>query len=317
VKNARCTLPLTVAVATVALAGLAPAVAQAAKPAVSNTQATNVSFSSAVLTGDVNPAGGETVASFQYGPTPALGATTPLTPVGNGVHAVPFSAPITGLTPATKYSFRLVATGASGTTNGPVRTFTTPAIPLTVSLTTTPNPVVFGDPFYVEGTLAGTGSGGHAVVLQANAFPYTQGFQNIGNAQVTNATGGFQFPFLGLTQTAQLRVVTLDNPPVVSAIATEQVAVKVSLHVARTRRHGFQRLFGTVTPPQPAALVGYERLKARRGFVNVAGDALGGGRDVSSFSRVLKVKRGSVYRVFIRTSGGALVSNVSPSVRIR
>jgi len=317
VNNQRRILPLTVAAATATLAAFAPAIAQAALPAASTTEATAVTFSSAVLNGTVNPENGETVADFQYGGTPALGAATPVTPVGNGHAAVAFTAPIAGLTPATKYYYRIVATGASGTKTGSVHSFTTPAIPLTVSLATTPNPVVFGNPFYVEGTLAGTGSGNHEVVLQANPFPYTAGFQNIGNAQVTDATGGFQFPFIGLLQTAQLRVATVDVPPVFSAIATESVAVKVSLHVARTRRAGFDRFSGTVTPREPGALVGYERLKPRRGFVSVTGGALGtGGGSSSAFSRVLRVHRG-VYRVFIQTNGGAQVSNVSAAVSVR
>jgi len=317
VNNPRRTFPLAVAAATAAIAGLAPAIAQAALPAVSTGPATAVTFSSATLTGTVNPQNGETVASFQYGSTPGFGGTTPVTPIGNGHSDVPFSAPISGLTPATKYYYRLVATGASGTANGSVKTFTSAAIPLTVSLATTPNPVVFGNPFYVEGTLAGTGSGNHDVVLQANPFPYTAGFQTIGNAQVTSPTGGFQFPFLGLVQTAQLRVATLDVPPIVSAIATEGVAVRVSLQVSRTRRAGFDRFSGTVTPPEPGALVGYERLKARKGFVSVTGGALGtGGGSSSRFSRVLKVRRG-VYRVFIQTNGGAQLSNVSPTVSVR
>ena len=40
-----------------------------------------------------------------------------------------------------------------------------------------PNPVVFGNPFFVEGTLSGTGAATHEVVLQANPFPYLGGFK--------------------------------------------------------------------------------------------------------------------------------------------
>jgi hypothetical protein len=316
VKISRTPLPLAVAAAIAAVSALAPAIAQAANPVVSTGTAASITFSSATLFGSVNPEGTEAVAAFQYGPTKALGLTTPITPIGNGRKSVPFGSPITGLTPNTTYYYRIVSTG-SGTVGGSIKSFTTAPIPLSVSLATTPNPVVYGSPFVVEGTLAGTGAGNHEVVLQANPFPYTAGFQNVGNPQVTNATGAFQFPFLGLLQTAQLRVVTLDKVPVVSALATEQVAVKVTLNVSSTRRAGFMRFSGHVSPAEPGALVGYERLKPRRGFVTVAGGALGvGGGSASSFNRVLKVKRG-VYRVFVQTSGGAQLSNVSPTVSIR
>jgi hypothetical protein len=308
--------PLAVAVAAAALSAFAPASANAASPAVKTEPASGVTYSSANVYGIVNPEGSETAAEFQYGPTKALGLTTPLTPLGNGRKTLPFGSPISGLTPATTYYYRVTAVGAT-TVHGAVLSFTTPAIPLSVSLATTPNPVVFGNPFIIEGTLAGTGAASHEVVLQANPFPYTAGFQTIGNPQVTNASGGFQFPFIGLEQTAQLRVSTLDKVPTLSAVATERVAVKVTLHVSRTRRAGFERFSGSVSPAEPGALVGYERLKPRQGFVTVAGGALGlGGGSTSTFNRVLKVKRG-VYRVSIQTNGGAQVSNVSQTVSIR
>ena len=72
VISLRPTFPLTVAAATVALAGLAPGAAQAAAPTVATGSATAVTFSSAVINGTVNPRGAQTSATFQYGPTPAL-----------------------------------------------------------------------------------------------------------------------------------------------------------------------------------------------------------------------------------------------------
>ena len=316
-NSIRRTFPLAVAAATALLATLPVASAQAAFPKATTNDASAVTFSSATLNGTVNPEAGETVYSFDYGPTTALGIETPVTPAGNGKVALPVSAAISGLTPDTRYYVRLFATGASGITNGGLKSFTTAPIPLSLSLATTPNPVVFGNPFYVEGTLSGTGSANHEVVLQANPFPFTAGFQTVGNPQVTSATGGFQFPFIGLQQTAQLRVATLDVPPVVSTIATESVAVHVTLSVSHTRHAGVDKFTGTVTPAESGALVGFERLKPRKGYVTVAGSALGsGGNTATRFSKVLKVQRG-VYRVLIQTAGGLQLSNVSPSVSLR
>ena len=69
-----------------------------------------------------------------------------------------------------------------------------------------PNPVVFGEPFLVEGNLTGTGAANREVTLESNPFPYTGGFHAVGNPEVTNSTGGFSFPYLGLLENAQLRV---------------------------------------------------------------------------------------------------------------
>ena len=79
--------------------------------------------------------------------------------------------------------------------------FTTTKIPLSVQIVGTPNPVVFGSPFFLEGTLSGTGASTREVVLQANPFPYLGGFKTVGNPEVTNSVGSFSFPFLGLSKT--------------------------------------------------------------------------------------------------------------------
>jgi hypothetical protein len=114
-----------------------------------------------------------------------------------------------------------------------------------------------------------------------------------------------------------LRVATLDNPPAYSTVGTESVAVSAALHISRTHKPGYDRFYGTVSPAEPGALIGYERLKARKGFVNIGGGALAaGGSGNSSFSKVLKIHSG-VYRVFVQTNGGAQVSNVSQTVSVR
>jgi hypothetical protein len=305
-----------------ALAGgalILPAAAQAAYPGVATGRVTSVTYESATLTGSVNPHGGETVYYFEYGPTTAYGAQTTLTPVGNGTTSVPASAPISGLTPATPYHYRLVATGASGTKTGPDRSFTSAAIPLTVTLSTTPNPIVFGSPFYVEGTFAGTGAANREVVLQAQPFPYTAGFANIGNPQVTNATGGFLFPFTGLLQNAQLRVMTVGAPAVISTVVTETVAVKVSLsvHTTTPKRVGYARLSGTVTPPEAGALVKIQRFHPKHGWKDVAGTSVGQARAgaSSTFAHVMRVYIG-LYRVQVIVNDGGHASSYSRLIDI-
>ena len=132
----------------------------------------------------------------------------------------------------------------------------TTKVPLSLAIAVTPSPVLFGGTVTVQGTLSGTENGNREVVLQANTFPFAAGFQNLGNPELTTASGGFSFPVLGLGLVTQFRVVTVTNPPVASPIAVEAVAVRVESHVRRARRPHHARIFGTVTPAEDGAQVG-------------------------------------------------------------
>src|SRR5690349_19064479 len=94
-----------VAAAVAGAALLLPATALGAAPSVATGGAKNVTFSTATLTGSVNPNGSETDYFFQYGPTTKYGSQTPLTPLGNGKKKLTVSANISGLIPITKYHF--------------------------------------------------------------------------------------------------------------------------------------------------------------------------------------------------------------------
>jgi hypothetical protein len=89
----------------------------------------------------------------------------------------------------------VIALSPAGTALGGDRTFTTAKVPLSLAIVGAPNPVVFSDPFLVEGNLLGTGGANHEIVLQANPFPYLGGFRNVGNPEVTNSVGGLLFSF--------------------------------------------------------------------------------------------------------------------------
>jgi hypothetical protein len=286
-------------------------------PTVGTGGVSDISFSAATLHGHVNAHGQATNYFFQYGHTRKYGAQSPLAPAGNANSSLPVSQAIAGLTPLTVYHYRLVAISAGGATLGADQSFTTPKIPLSVAIVGVPNPVVFGGPFVVEGTLSGTGSANHQVRLEANAFPYLGGFQPVGNPQLTSATGGFSFPFLGLLQNTQLRVATVGKPLVVSPVIVEGVAVRVAVHVHATRRRGFARIYGTVTPAEVGAQVGFQLLKPGHRSVNVGGTVVKAGTAaVSSFSRVIHVHHG-LYKVLVRVSDGAHVSAYSSPLSIR
>ena len=61
------------------------------------------------------------------------------------------------------------------------------------------------------------------VALQANPFPYLQGFTVVGNPELTTASGGFSFPVLGLQQVTQFRVVTISGHRIVSPVTVPSV----------------------------------------------------------------------------------------------
>jgi hypothetical protein len=286
-----------------------PAVAQAAgKPAANTGPAKQVSFASAVLTGSVDPNGANTSYYFQYGVTRAYGGQTAIADAGGGTHAVKISLAVGGLQPLTVYHYRLVAVNASGATIGSDRTVLTTKVPLSLAILASPNPVLFGGTVTVQGTLSGTGNANRAVVLQASQFPFTAGFQNAANPQLTSATGSFSFPILGLGVVTQFRISTTTNPPVLSPVAVENVAVRVSSHVGHVHRRHFARIHGTVTPAVDGMQVGILRITHGRGVL-VGGTVLRHLNATSSkFSRVVPVSRG-VYRVLVRVTNGAQVSN--------
>jgi hypothetical protein len=287
-------------------------------PTVSTGGITSLSYSSVVLRGRVDARGQVTNYFFQYGHTRKYGAQSPLAAAGSAGSSVSVSQAIAGLQPLTVYHYRMVAVSAGGTTLGEDRNFTTPKIPLSVAIVGIPNPVPFGFPFVVEGTLSGTGSAGHQVRLEANPFPYLGGFQPVGNPQLTNSAGGFSFPFLGLLLNAQLRVVTVGKPFVSSPVIIEGVAVRVTIHVRRTKRAGFARISGTVAPAEVGALVGFQLLEPGHRSINVGGTVVGAGTaTVSNFTRVIRVRHHRLYKALVRISDGAHVSAYSAPVLIR
>jgi hypothetical protein len=308
---------LALALVAGALALPASGSAAAVAPTVSTGGVSNVSYSSAILNGNVNAKGAATNYYFEYGTTSAYGAQTPLAPAGNGTISIKVSQTVTGLLAATVYHYRVVAVSPSGTAVGGDHTFKTAKIPLSVQLVATPNPVVFGNPFYVEGTLSGTGAANHAIALQVNPFPYLGGFKEVGNHELTNSTGGFSFPYLGLLENAQLRVVTVGSPVVTSPVVIESVAVRVSFRVHSTRRRGYARLYGTVAPAEVGALVGFQLLTPGKS-TNEGGTVVKAATaTVSSFSRTVRIKHPGLYRALVLVNDGAHVFDYSAPILIR
>ncbi|HMD51611.1 MAG TPA: hypothetical protein VKG62_02770 [Solirubrobacteraceae bacterium] len=302
----------TLIFASLALAGTAQA---ASPPSVSTGGPRNVSYASATLTGSVNPHGVETSFYFQYGATKIYGGQTTIASAGAGTRAVSVSLPVTGLQPLSVYHYRLVAVNGAGPSIGRDRTLVTTKVPLSLAILVAPDPIVYGGAITVEGTLSGTDNANRPVVLQGDSFPYTAGFQNVGNPELTTAVGGFSFPVLGLATLTQFRVVTTTSPPVVSPVALANVAVRITPHVGRASRPNYLRIYGTVSPASTGTRV--EILRIVHGHAEyVAGTFLRSLTATSSrFSRAIPARRG-VYRVFVKVTDGAQLSNYSSFVLI-
>jgi hypothetical protein len=304
-RAARRGLPAVVAaIAVLAL----PAAAHAAiVPKVNTNGAREVSYGSAVLTGSVNPNGSNTSYYFQYGLTKAYGSQTTIADAGAGTKTVPVRLPISGLQPLTVYHYRLVAVNAAGPSIGDDEKLLTTKVPLSLAILSSPNPVPFGGTVTIQGTLSGTDNANRAVVLQANPFPYTSGFQSIGNPGLTLANGEFKFVVLNQEQSTQFRVFSTPGKPVVSAVTQENVAVRVSSHVARTKRRGYARIYGTVTPAVVGAQVGVLRIAKGHGIL-AGGTVVKSRNSISGqFSRVVRVHKGA-YRVLVKVAPGGVVS---------
>lgn len=292
--------------------------ATTAKPPNASTGGVSqLSYSSATLNATVNPRGSETTYYFQYGPTAAYGAQTPTASVGAGTSGVRVGQAISGLQLGSAYHYRVVAVSSAGTTAGQDRLFTTKSVPLKFELPKTPRMALFGSAMSVTGSLAGTGAANHEVVLQATQFPFLGGFVNISAPQLTNAGGQFAFQVTGLSQNTHLRVATLDTRPIYSSTVNVDVAVRVTLHARTTRRKGYVKLYGTVSPSVPGASVAFQLLRPGRGPLTISGTTTKkGDASTAAFSATAFIPhgRGGMYRAFVKTPNGGHAPGYSRAV---
>jgi hypothetical protein len=297
----------------------APASALAAAPTITTGGVANVAPTTAVLKGTVDPNGTATSYTFQYGPTRLYGAQTPVTAAGSGTKGVAVAAGISGLAPATTYHYRLVGLRGTRTFLGKDRTFKTKRQPLGVSLAASPNPIRIGGATTLAGVLSGTGNANRQVALQANPWPYTQGFLAAGNPQVTNASGGFSFPLLSVTVNTQYRVVMVARPEVVSPIVVLGTTNKVTRHakVRRGSKRGRIHFWGTIRPALDGSPVVIQKLR-NGAWVNVGQTfARHTSKGYSRYSKRIRQRRGGRYRVAVLDASGAHSPGVSKSIRRR
>ncbi len=308
--SAALTLPLS--------SGASPKPPKLKPPHAATERAVHAGETTVALDGTVNPHGQETTCYFQYGATTAYGSQTPTAVAGSGTTGVKVSQALSGLHPGTTYHYRIVATSTGGTSDGVNRIFTTKRIPLKFVIVKATSASVFGSPFSLSGTLSGAGGANHQIMLQASTFPYLTGFSDLGAPATTNAAGGFTLTTPSLTQATELRVRTLDAPPIYSQIVRVKLAVLVTLNARATAKVGTVRLYGTVAPAEVGAPVKFQWIRPTHKPVTVASTVVRrGSASVSRFSATVTIRHGGSYRALVKVSNGKQVSGSSRTVLLR
>jgi hypothetical protein len=298
-----------------------PAATAATKPVVTTGGSANLTPTSAVVKGTVNPKGAATTYFFQYGTTSLYGASTAPASAGAGTSGVHVAAAITGLAPATTYHYRLVARNAEGLTKGRDRTFRTRRQPLGVSLGASPPVVTFGGKTLLAGVLSGTGNSGRQIVLQSNPYPYTQGFANAADIHLTGSTGGFSFPILSVPVNTQFRVLMPSRPEVVSPVVVVHAKVRATMRtkVRRGERRGRIRFSGRIRPAVDGSQVLIQKRRRSTGAWMTIAETFArhaSGRTSSRYVKRVRQRHGGRYRV-VANVGGAYAPDATHSKRLR
>lgn len=301
------------AVAAIAVT-CASALAAAPPPAPTATTggASAVTYQSATLTSTVNPNGSATEVYFEYGTTTAYGTSSaPPDALPAGSKTVAVTGNLTGLVAFTKYDYRVIAISANGTTKGLNETFTTAKIPLSIQIAADPSPAFYNGLVTIEGTLAGTGNANQAIELQENPYPYTAGFTQVGNSELTSSTGAYTFTLPSVIISTEYRVVNVNHPTIISPVIAEGDAVVATLQTQRkgTHAHPAARFFGTVSPGiETDAKIAIERLEGTSwqtvGGTITSSTAHNG---VTTFSVVVHFKHPGFYHVFVQPVEGSHV----------
>ena len=222
-----------------------PAAAQSDPPKVSTGRVVDLMPTGATITGLVNPRGRVTSVHAQFGPPGNLSRRSTSVRVDTGTRTVSVRVPVSNLKPATQYAYRLVARNRNGTRMGSTRTFTTPRVPASVTLSAAAAVVTFGETVALSGSVGGTGAGGSRVQPELAEAPFTAGFSPAGNALVAAADGTFGLTVEPRVTTQYRARATVDKKQAISPVVTIGVAPKVRLSIRRRSKASFS---GSVQP---------------------------------------------------------------------
>jgi hypothetical protein len=220
-------------------------------PGASTSSARNVTVSSARLAASVDPNGRPTTYHFEWGTSTGYGKSTSEASAGSGQSARSVSAALSGLSANTRYHFRVVATNDAGVTRGRDRSFVTLRNPRAITVSASPNPVVWSGTATVSGRVTGSGVGGATVALERQDFPFGGPFYLVGTRRASG-NGSFSFKVGPLWAIARLRVTTRTTIVAASPILEVRNALRVGLRPRRISG-GRVRLQGAVSPAVPNA----------------------------------------------------------------
>jgi hypothetical protein len=220
-------------------------------PGATTSSARNITPVAARLTASVDPNGRATTYHFEYGTSTSYASRTPDAGAGSGQSAKSVSANIAGLTPNTRYHYRVVATNDAGVARGRDRSFTTLRNPQGITASAAPNPAPWGGSTTVSGRVAGQGIGGTTVVLERQDFPFAGPYYLVAT-KAAASNGSFSFKVSPLWALARLRLTTRTTIVAASPVFEVRNALHVGLR-ARRISGGRVRLQGAVSPAVPNA----------------------------------------------------------------
>jgi hypothetical protein len=146
----------------------------------------NVGADSALVTGSLDTRGRSTTWRFDYGTSTNYGKSTSWKSAGSKIGTQSVTTMLTGLSPATTYHYRLVATSDAGTTYGADAAFTTSG----VTLSALARQVVYGGRIRLSGYVPTRRANERVVVF---AEPYGEGsFRSVATV-LTDATGMWSY----------------------------------------------------------------------------------------------------------------------------
>jgi hypothetical protein len=265
-------------------------------PGATTGSARSVSPVAARLSASVDPNGRPTTYHFEYGTTTGYGKRTADASAGSGQSARSVSAAISGLSPNTRYHYRVVAANDVGVARGHDRSFVALRDPRGITASASPNPAVWSGSTTVSGKVSGQGVGGATVALERQDFPFGGPFYLVGTKHASG-TGSFSFQVGPLWAMARLRVTTRTTIVAASPIVEVRNALRVGLRPRRISG-GRVRLQGAVSPAVPHGRATLQKRSPSGRWVPLrrAGvHPLAGGRSRYRFT----VRRRGVYRVVV------------------
>ena len=265
-------------------------------PGATTGSARSVTPTAARLSASVDPNGRATTYHFEWGTTAGYGKRTSEASAGAGQSARSVSAAISGLSPNTRYHFRIVATNDAGTTRGRDRSFVTLRNPRGITASASPNPVVWSGTTTVSGRVSGQGVGGTTVVLERQDFPFGGPFYLVATKKASGS-GAFSFKVGPLWAMARLRLTTRTAIVAASSIVEVRNALRVGLRPRRISG-GRVRVQGAISPAVPNGRATLQKRSPSGRWVPLrrAGvHPLSGGRSRYRFT----VRRRGTYRVVV------------------